>query len=57
VLLFILAGSYENDGIAIFCMLFTYAFWIKSVKTGNIFWSVLCSLAHFYMVSIIAFFA
>lgn len=45
------AGSYDNEGIAIFCMLFTYALWIKSVKTGSLFWSVLCSLAYFYMVS------
>ena len=28
------AGSYDNEGIAIFCMLFTYYLWIKSVKTG-----------------------
>jgi len=45
------AGSYDNEGIAIFCMLFTYYLWIKSVKTGKVFWAVLCSLAYFYMVS------
>ncbi|KAI1289677.1 Dolichyl-diphosphooligosaccharide--protein glycosyltransferase subunit STT3A [Halotydeus destructor] len=45
------AGSYDNEGIAIFCMLLTYYFWIKSVKTGSIFWGSLCSLAYFYMVS------
>jgi dolichyl-diphosphooligosaccharide--protein glycosyltransferase len=45
------AGSYDNEGIAIFCMLFTYAMWIKAVKTGSVFWSVICSLAYFYMVS------
>merc|ERR1719422_1017718 len=45
------AGSYDNEGIAIFCMLLTYALWIKSVKTGSIFWGALCSLAYFYMVS------
>ena len=50
------AGSYDNEGIAIFCMLFTYAMWIKSVKTGSIFWGVICSLAYFYMVSICATF-
>ncbi|KAI8035128.1 hypothetical protein M5D96_012073 [Drosophila gunungcola] len=33
------AGSYDNEGIAIFCMLFTYYLWIKAVKTGTIFWS------------------
>lgn len=45
------AGSYDNEGIAIFCMLLTYYTWIKSVKSGTIFWSVLCSLSYFYMVS------
>ncbi len=46
------AGSYDNEGIAIFCMLFTYFLWIKSVKTGSVFWSTLCALAYFYMVSL-----
>lgn len=45
------AGSYDNEGIAIFCMLLTYTMWIKSVKTGSLFWSVMCALAYFYMVS------
>nr|CAH0103620.1 unnamed protein product [Daphnia galeata] len=45
------AGSYDNEGIAIFCMLLTYFFWIKSVKTGSLLWSALCALAYFYMVS------
>jgi len=45
------AGSYDNEGIAIFCMLLTYYLWIKSVKTGHIYWAALCSVAYFYMVS------
>ena len=45
------AGSYDNEAIAIFCMLFTYYLWIKSVKTGKIYWAALCSVAYFYMVS------
>lgn len=45
------AGSYDNEGIAIFCMLFTYYLWIKAVKTGTIFWSAMSALAYFYMVS------
>ncbi|XP_063724781.1 dolichyl-diphosphooligosaccharide--protein glycosyltransferase subunit STT3A-like [Symsagittifera roscoffensis] len=45
------AGSYDNEGIAIFCMMLTYTLWLKSVKTGSMFWSVMCSLAYFYMVS------
>lgn len=45
------AGSYDNEGIAIFCMLLTYYLWVKAVKTGAVVWSALCSLAYFYMVS------
>ncbi|KAL2095491.1 hypothetical protein ACEWY4_010210 [Coilia grayii] len=45
------AGSYDNEGIAIFCMLLTYYMWIKAVKTGSIYWSSVCALAYFYMVS------
>jgi dolichyl-diphosphooligosaccharide--protein glycosyltransferase len=45
------AGSYDNEGIAIFCMLLTYWLWIKAVKTGGILWSGLCAIAYFYMVS------
>ncbi|KAL5510340.1 hypothetical protein EMCRGX_G005869 [Ephydatia muelleri] len=45
------AGSYDNEGIAIFALLFTYFLWLKSVKTGSVFWSVAASLSYFYMVS------
>lgn len=45
------AGSYDNEGIAIFCMLLTYYLWIKAVKTGAILWSTMSALAYFYMVS------
>ncbi|KAF0290766.1 Dolichyl-diphosphooligosaccharide--protein glycosyltransferase subunit STT3A [Amphibalanus amphitrite] len=45
------AGSYDNEGIAIFCMLLTYLLWIRAVKTGTVFWSALCAVAYFYMVS------
>ncbi|KAJ8962588.1 hypothetical protein NQ318_000981 [Aromia moschata] len=45
------AGSYDNEGIAIFALQFTYFLWIKSVKTGSVFWAVAASLSYFYMVS------
>lgn len=45
------AGSYDNEGIAIFCMLLTYYTWIKAVKTGTIKWGTLAALSYFYMVS------
>ncbi|CAH1398527.1 unnamed protein product [Nezara viridula] len=45
------AGSYDNEAIAIFCMLLTYYTWIKSVKTGSILWATFSAVAYFYMVS------
>ncbi|ELW72225.1 Dolichyl-diphosphooligosaccharide--protein glycosyltransferase subunit STT3A [Tupaia chinensis] len=45
------AGSYDNEGIAIFCMLLTYYMWVKAVKTGSTYWAAKCALAYFYMVS------
>jgi dolichyl-diphosphooligosaccharide--protein glycosyltransferase len=44
------AGSYDNEGIAIFALQFTYFLWIKSVKTGSVFWAVAAALSYFYMV-------
>lgn len=45
------AGSYDNEGIAIFCMLLTYYTWIRAVKSGSVFWAAATALAYFYMVS------
>ncbi|XP_033624220.1 dolichyl-diphosphooligosaccharide--protein glycosyltransferase subunit STT3B-like [Asterias rubens] len=45
------AGSYDNEGIAIFALLFTYYLWLKAVKTGSVSWAAATSLSYFYMVS------
>eukprot|EP01104_Vermistella_antarctica_P005962 TRINITY_DN16701_c0_g1_i1.p1 TRINITY_DN16701_c0_g1~~TRINITY_DN16701_c0_g1_i1.p1 ORF type:complete len:714 (-),score=194.32 TRINITY_DN16701_c0_g1_i1:220-2361(-) len=45
------AGSFDNEGIAIFALVFTYYLWVKSVNTGSLFYSCLCALSYFYMVS------
>jgi dolichyl-diphosphooligosaccharide--protein glycosyltransferase len=45
------AGSYDNEGIAIFALMFTYYLWIKSVKTGSVYWATWTALSYFYMVS------
>ncbi|KAL5966323.1 Dolichyl-diphosphooligosaccharide--protein glycosyltransferase subunit STT3B [Taenia solium] len=45
------AGSYDNEGIAIFALLLTYFLWLRAVRTGHLCWSVLCALAYLYMVS------
>ena len=34
------AGSYDNEGIAIFALQFTYFLWIKSMKSGSVSWAV-----------------
>ena len=44
------AGSYDNEAVAIFAMMLTFWLWVKSVNTGSIFWAALCSLGYFYMV-------
>ncbi|GMS88711.1 hypothetical protein PENTCL1PPCAC_10886, partial [Pristionchus entomophagus] len=45
------AGSYDNEGIAIFALQATYFLWVKSVKTGSVMYGALCGLMYFYMVS------
>jgi dolichyl-diphosphooligosaccharide--protein glycosyltransferase len=45
------AGSFDNEGIAIFALIMTFYTWVKSVKTGSLYWIALCALAYFYMVS------
>ncbi|VDM07516.1 unnamed protein product [Wuchereria bancrofti] len=45
------AGSYDNEAIAIFALQFTYFLWVRSVKTGSVFWATLTALSYFYMVS------
>jgi len=45
------AGSYDNEGIAIFALQITYYLWVKSVKTGSVLWASLAALSYFYMVS------
>ncbi|ORY07489.1 STT3 subunit of Oligosaccharyl transferase [Basidiobolus meristosporus CBS 931.73] len=45
------AGSYDNEGIAIFLLMFTYYLWLKSVKLGSALYGVLTALFYFYMVS------
>ncbi len=44
-------GSYDNEGVAIFALIFTFYLWVKSVHTGSIFWSCACALSYYYMVA------
>ncbi|KNC46998.1 dolichyl-diphosphooligosaccharide-protein glycosyltransferase subunit STT3A [Thecamonas trahens ATCC 50062] len=45
------AGSYDNEAVAIFALLLTYTLWIRAVNTGSLSWAGACALAYFYMVS------
>jgi len=45
------AGSYDNEAVAIWALVNTFYLWIKAVNTGSILWSVACSLQYFYMVA------
>ncbi|GAA5897534.1 hypothetical protein JCM5296_001152 [Sporobolomyces johnsonii] len=45
------AGSYDNEAIAIFILMMTFYLWIKTVKTGSVLWAGITALFYFYMVA------
>ena len=45
------AGSYDNEAIAIFLLVFTFYLWIKSLKNGSAMWGALTALFYGYMVA------
>lgn len=45
------AGSYDNEAIAIFLLMFTFYLWIKALKTGSAFFGTAAALFYFYMVA------
>ncbi|XP_072993670.1 dolichyl-diphosphooligosaccharide--protein glycosyltransferase subunit STT3B [Typha latifolia] len=45
------AGSYDNEGVAIFALLFTFYLFVKAVNTGSLAWSLASAFGYFYMVS------
>eukprot|EP00177_Eucheuma_denticulatum_P007535 GFKZ01013722.1.p1 GENE.GFKZ01013722.1~~GFKZ01013722.1.p1 ORF type:complete len:776 (-),score=74.34 GFKZ01013722.1:1620-3947(-) len=45
------AGSYDNEGVAITAMIFCFFLWTKSVNTGSLFWSGMTVLSYLYMVA------
>ena len=45
------AGSYDNEAIAIFLLMFTFFLWIKALKTGSALFGTLAALFYFYMVA------
>ena len=45
------AGSYDNEAIAIFLLVFTFYLWIKALKNGSALWGALAALFYGYMVA------
>ncbi|KAJ3157567.1 oligosaccharyl transferase stt3 subunit [Geranomyces michiganensis] len=45
------AGSYDNEGIAIFLLVYTFYLWIKAVKKGSAFYGAMTAIFYFWMVS------
>ena len=37
------AGSFDNEGIAIFLLIFTFYLWVKAVRTGLMLWAALAA--------------
>ncbi|KAF7356943.1 Oligosaccharyl transferase STT3 subunit [Mycena venus] len=45
------AGSYDNEAIAIFLLMFTFFCWIKALKLGSALFGTLAAVFYFYMVA------
>lgn len=45
------AGSYDNEAIAIFLLMFTFYLWIKAMKDGSAFYGAVAGVFYFYMVA------
>lgn len=45
------AGSYDNEAIAIFLLMITFFLWIKAMKEGSSSWGMGCALFYGYMVA------
>ena len=45
------AGSYDNEAIAIFLLMFTFFNWIKALKLGSAFFGAVAAVFYFYMVA------
>ncbi|KAM0564395.1 hypothetical protein ACHAPJ_000608 [Fusarium lateritium] len=45
------AGSYDNEAIAIFLLVLTFFLWVKALKLGSMLWGGLCALSYGYMVA------
>jgi dolichyl-diphosphooligosaccharide--protein glycosyltransferase len=45
------AGSYDNEAIAIFLLMFTFYLWIRALKEGSAFWGMIAAVFYGWMVA------
>jgi dolichyl-diphosphooligosaccharide--protein glycosyltransferase len=45
------AGSYDNEAIAIFLLMFTFFCWIRALKLGSALYGTVAAVFYFYMVA------
>lgn len=45
------AGSYDNEAIAIFLLMITFFLWIRALKIGSALFGTLAAVFYFYMVA------
>ncbi|RLN25921.1 hypothetical protein BBJ28_00018990 [Nothophytophthora sp. Chile5] len=43
------AGSFDNEGVAIFLLIATFFLWVKAVRTGAMLWAALAATFYFAM--------
>jgi len=45
------AGSFDNEAVAIFALVFCFYLWVKAVNTGSMLWAAAAALGYFNMVA------
>ena len=45
------AGSYDNEAVAIFALIFSFYTFVKAINTGRLLWGLYASFAYLYMVA------
>ncbi|KAK9865090.1 hypothetical protein WJX84_009375 [Apatococcus fuscideae] len=44
------AGSFDNEGVAIFALVFVFYLYVKTLNTGSLAWATASAIAYLYMV-------
>ncbi|KCV68953.1 dolichyl-diphosphooligosaccharide-protein glycosyltransferase [Fonticula alba] len=45
------AGSYDNEAVAIFALQLTFFLWLRAQRTGSTLWSLACVASYWFMVA------